>query len=363
MNKIKARVKSRIYPLSPHFLKRAFQFPEGAITLSLETALNSRCTSDYDGDPTRFHWGMFDENRKLSIEQIGTIFDFAKTPRFTDHYVEILADQNTLAFTVDSRVNDIQKDWVMVESGMQQQAVGLVCAAFGVGMVFRNLGVDGTAISDSKWGTIKILLNPMKPSYDGQFWSSFPPMGVSSWLKGNLPDPSRDGNNALLTLIGSVATASHSSQDLLDRDISQLLWAARGRTPHLHNSKPWGMTVPTWAGKQNISSVYLLQENELFQYINWASARPTHSLSLVTKLDEHQTIKMKRSFPPYKVLIILCTNERTGRALWEIGYQIQNLLLQAHSLQISYRAILLDESQKNALDHLKLDSPVAMLAV
>ena len=32
--------------------------------------------------------------------------------------------------------------------------------------------------------------------------------------------------------------------------ISQLLWAARGRTPHYVKSHPWGLTIPTWGGVQ-----------------------------------------------------------------------------------------------------------------
>ena len=39
------------------------------------------------------------------------------------------------------------------------------------------------------------------------------------------------------------------------KDVSQLLWAARGRTPHKYRGREWGMTIPTWAGGQNLPIV------------------------------------------------------------------------------------------------------------
>ena len=39
-------------------------------TISVETALNSRCTCDYDGDNKKGHWGTFNVKRKLPKKQI-----------------------------------------------------------------------------------------------------------------------------------------------------------------------------------------------------------------------------------------------------------------------------------------------------
>ena len=150
---MKELLKSALY-----FLKPTFDLPEGGHNISVETALNSRCTSDYDENPEEFHWGMFDGKKKLSSEQIESVLSLARIPRFTDQRAEIRSERNILIFVVGNQVSGIMRDWMMVESGMQQQAVALICAALGVGMVFRNMGKDGTSISDTDYGTIKIRL-------------------------------------------------------------------------------------------------------------------------------------------------------------------------------------------------------------
>lgn len=108
--------------------------PEGE-AVSIEMALNSRCTSDYDENPKRFHWGMFDGSRRLSETQIKRIIHLAKIPRFTGRKVEIQYEPNILTFVIDNHASGLARHWMMVESGMQQQAIALVCAALGVGML------------------------------------------------------------------------------------------------------------------------------------------------------------------------------------------------------------------------------------
>jgi hypothetical protein len=82
----------------------------------------------------------------------------------------------------------------MVESGMLQQAVCLLCAASGIGMVFKSLGPDGSRLNSHKLAAICMNLDAMKPSYDGEYWSTYPPRGEQPWMKGNMEDPQRDGN-------------------------------------------------------------------------------------------------------------------------------------------------------------------------
>lgn len=60
------------------------KLPNEGYTISVETALNSRCNSDYDQNPKKFHWGMFDKTKRLSDEQIKKIIELAKIPRFTN---------------------------------------------------------------------------------------------------------------------------------------------------------------------------------------------------------------------------------------------------------------------------------------
>jgi len=93
-----------------HFFRPEFDLPEEGESISVETVLNSRCTSDYDGNPERFHWGMFDRAKKLSSEQIQNIISLAKIPRFTDREVEIRSRRNILTFIVDNHVSGIMRE-------------------------------------------------------------------------------------------------------------------------------------------------------------------------------------------------------------------------------------------------------------
>lgn len=331
--------------------------------ISIETALNSRCNSDYNGDPKHFHWGMFDENRKLSKEQIKKIIDHINFPRFTNHRIEIQSSGNILTFLVDNHVKGIQKDWVMVESGMQNQAAGLICAALGIGMVFKSLGDDGAVISESDYGTTRIKLAAMKPSYDNSFWSRLPPDGTKPWKRGNLLDPVRGGKVSLLAALGRLRTENRTGRKATDESLSQLLWAARGRTPHFYKSRPWGMTIPVSKGHQNISSVYVISNSKLSIYVNWEKNRPTHSISTLKEIERQIVEKLENLFPPRDRLIILGKNEHFQRANWEVGYQLLNLTLQAQGLNINYKASLVDEEGRGILSRIGVKNPVAVFSI
>ena len=62
-------------------------------------------------------------------------------------------------------------------------------------------------------------------------------------------------------------------------------------------------------------------------------------------------------------LIVLGKNEAFNRALWEIGYQLLNLLVQAISLDIPYKAVLLDNKQKKLVTHSGIEDPVAVSTI
>lgn len=360
--KIEGLFKSPI-KLPPDSEREKADFPTEGHTVSVETALNSRCTSDYDENPKKFHWGMFDTTKKLSDFQIEKIIHLARIPRFTNQRIEIQPEHNMLTFVIDNRVSGHLRDRIMVESGMQQQAIALVCAALGVGMVFKSLGEDGTIISDTEYATIKVKLDAMKPTYAGSFWSSVPPAGKRPWLTGNLPDPVRNGNKPLISALERLEIENRSGRKSTDQSVSQLLWAARGRTPHLYKSRPWGMTIPTAGGRQNISTVYLISNNKLCRYSNWHGNRPTHSLEVLGEIDIDLYNELIKLSPSHNCFIVIGKNEDFARALWEVGYQLLNLLLQAKALDVVYGAILLDEAQRRIFSSAGIKHPVAAVAL
>jgi len=281
------------------------EFHSDGPLVSAELAMNSRCTSDYDDNQKTFHWGMFDKENKLSPSQIAEVVNLSKIARFTNKSARINIKDNMLTFTIDGKASGIEREWLMIESGMQQQAVGLVCAALGVGMVFRNSGKNGKQASEDEYETIKIKLDAQKPSYGGAYWSNLKPSGWKEWEKGNLPDPIRNGNNSLISTLSELRKENIGSTEITDIQIGQLLWAARGRTPHLYKSRPWGMTIPTWAGKQDIAEVNFITKSNYYRYENWKNNKPTHNLVVIGEFSEKNWKHILKHFIIQTGIIIL----------------------------------------------------------
>jgi hypothetical protein len=372
--KIDASIFRRIYykienmlrspdKLPPDSEREPFVFPEEGYGTSVEMALNSRCTSDYDGNPKHFHWGMFDKSKKLTEKQIGKLTSYIKVPRFTTHRLEIKTRNNILTFITENQVAGVQRDWLMIESGMQQQATGLVCAALGVGMVFRNMGPDGKNLSKTDHANIKIYLDAMKPSYGKSFWSSSSPSERKPWLQGNLPNPKRIGKTPLITALSELKTQKINSKLATGFEISQLLWAARGRTPHLYKSREWGMTIPTWAGEQHITEIYVVIKQNIYRYINWHKNRPSQRLEFVKEINGPLYRDIYSQLPSGNCFIFLKRNELQAKSSWEIGYQLLNMILQAHVLDISYEAILLNQAQMNMIQKTGLSNIASIMAL
>lgn len=357
-DKAKENAKSALRHLKP-----SFHLPVEGVKVSVEKALNSRCNSDNDGDSSKFHWGKFDRWKELANAQADELISLARIPRFTKGILETRLKNNVLTFMCRKSMVGVPRDWPMVEIGMQQQAVCLVCAALGVGMVFSDLGKNGKWVSETEYAAINIKLGAMEPSYEGAYWISSPPAGKNPWQRGNLPDPVRDGGKPLISILSSLKTENRGSLTATEDPIGQLLWAGRGRAPHLYNSKPWGMTIPTWAGAQNISSLYLVSERKTFRYVNWNDNRPTHSLYPLKEIETGEFKKILESFSASHALIIIGKNERFARALWEVGYQLMNMLVQAGSLNITYSSFLLNDREKDKLAELGIVDPVAALAL
>jgi hypothetical protein len=335
--------------------------PEGPM-VSVETALNSRCTSDDDNNPMNFHWGMFDTRKKLSQLQIENIIQYAVIPRFTKAKVQIRNDRNILTFTMDSGAAGIMREWVMVESGMQHQAVGLVCSALGIGYVFSNLGRDGTTLSEGEIGTVKIRVDPLKPGYSGSYWTDTPPEGSADG-RNALPAPARNGAKPLLSVLRELKTEEMNGERATLERLSQLLWAARGRTPHYYKSTPWGMTIPTWGGEQDISDLSVVCNGILSRYINWRWSKWTHSLDTADRVSQGSLTRLLKGHDPFNCFVVLGRNENSGRVLWEIGYQLLNLMLQAKSLGLKYRAVLLNENQRETFKNGGIRDPIATLSI
>ncbi len=233
-------------PVPPE-LREAFVLPQAGHGISLEKALNSRCTSDEDGNPRKFHWGMFDPLKRITPDQVAEVARLAKVPRFTDGVLSVRVKGNVLTVVVAPKTSS-SLDGAMVEGGMMQQAICLVCSALGIGNVFENMGVSGTKINDREIGTVELVLDAMLPGYGGSYWTDAAPEGGPAPSSAGFPLPRRDGGKPLVDILGGLKAENSNGREASSGDIGQMLWAARGRTPHYVKSEPRGMTIPTWGG-------------------------------------------------------------------------------------------------------------------
>ena len=325
------------------------------MSVSLETVLNSRCSSDSDGDPTRAHWGQFDP-RPLRDQEREAVISATLVPRFTRHQL-LVGWTDYLRFAIEGGVTGREGDALHVESGMQQQAAHLACAALGLGACIFNLGKDGTPGEGGELGTARMLIQGLRPGYQGARWTDQAPAGEHPWRPGNLPDPARRGRVSFFPA-REQASLQAAGRTAGRADLSQVLWAARGRTPHLVWGREWGLTIPTWAGGQDYTRVWVVESASTSLYLNWEADRPTHSLQ-----PQGPAPQGELGLGPGGWLVVFAVNEEFKRALWEVGYMLIGALLQATALGISFQARMLDQPARAALAAAGVEGACAALAL
>lgn len=339
--------------------------------VSVEKVLNSRCSSDFDGNPKKNHWGAFIKNKYPSPEILKRLLQYCRIPRYSDEKLLLWSEDEYLFLGFQKNTDPFKTRLHHIESGMQQEAVYLACTALGLGTRIRNLGINGTEYGD-KIATARHQILEKTDSYETRNFSSASPGPEKPFKNGkNLSEPHRDSNVECLPQLEHLTFFKNTGTKANETDISQLLWAAKGRTPHYVKSHPWGLTIPTWKGGQNYTTIYLLKHNKLFRYVNWTIFRyitpktkyfpwwkignPTHDIRFVSKLadlfDSDET----------DVAIIATRNEETNRTLWEVGYMFENMLLQAKSLGISYKSKIFTKDEVNKLSRRGIQKAVAAL--
>jgi hypothetical protein len=329
--------------------------------VSVEKVLNSRCSCDFDGNPKENHWGIFLKDKHPSGKIIDHVLRCCrKTPRFSKEKLLFWFEDKHLFLGFEETTDPFNTRLLHIESGMQHEAVYLACTALGLGTCISNLGVDGTEYAN-RIATAKQIILEKGESYGASKFTTAAPGPEKPLRKGNLTLPMRNGKVECLSALERLTLSDDDGADADEADVSQLLWAAKGRTPHYIKSHPWGLTVPTWGGGQNYTSVYLIKENKLFRYINWTTrffsywwmiGKPTHDIKFV----KHVKISLE---PDYANSIILSRNEKTNRALWEVGYMLQNMFLQAKSLGISYKSNVFTKDDVGRLERSGISEAVA----
>ena len=335
--------------------------------VSIEKVLNSRCSSDFKGGPRGRHWGTFKDIRPAQ-EMVQHIIRCCSVPQYSDGKLEVWLKDEHLFLGFERQKDAFRERMLQVESGMQHEAVYLACATLGLGTCIRNQGVNGTEYGNKTATASHLIMEMVDPYETGKFTTEAPGLEKPFMNGRNLSRPVRDGEVECLPELERLATSDKSGRSATEKDVSQLLWAAKGRTPHTVGSHPWGLTIPTWNHGQEYTDVYLVKSGRLFQYVNWTKhfrlneplkravcyvkwgiyrdtqfyvmGNPTHDTRLLGNL---------KALPQLEAAnfgIILCQNEKTGRTLWEVGYMLENIFLQARSLGISYKSKILQPSER-----------------
>jgi hypothetical protein len=347
----------------------------GKDSISIEKVLNSRCSSDFG--PNRGHHGSF-LDKKPAEETLAQILRCLEVPRFSSGKLLHWFKDGNILLGFENSEDAYTQRVLHVESGMQQEAVYLACAAEGVGTCIHNQGVDGTRNSDKTTTAMHLVMEMTDPYETGKFTTNAPGPQKPFVLGKNLTEPVRDGDVECLPEMPKLTTANKSGPYATEKDLSQLLWATRGRTPHCVNTNVWklmwGMTVPTWGGVQGYTSVYLIKDGKLHLYVNWTKSfslinrafrqelgwtrgNPTHDIELV------RNVNLGSKMNGHERAIVLCQNENTGRTLWEAGYMLENMLLEARGLGISYESKIFSAEETSELNKLGIANAVAAVLI
>ncbi len=239
-------------------------------------------------------------------------------------------------------------------------------------------------------GGMHVDLVPMIP-----YFSQKPP---KKYRRGNLPDPIRDGKDSAVECIEKWKAFKTFTEDKVSRSqLGQLLWAGNGCTPHktirYHRYGTLaiggqGKTIPS-AGATYTTSLYVIEKNGIFKYINWSEEEDvaTHSLGMVRKgnvlnIGEYrdggwvylrkgellqEVRKLVPKLPKAPTYIVVASNGKLGPylSLMEAGYSTLHIVLQAQALDVASNIVVISQVQMTKIKgtiglH---DSPIAIIPV
>jgi len=163
---------------------------------------------------------------------------------------------------------------------------------------------------------------------------------------GWLPDPSTNGQNKLEDILANLKyVTKFSSEDLTLRQISQLLWAGYGCTPHLAFAGQRGLTVPSASARYYLTGeIYLVNEKGVYRYQNRNPKTDLttidHRIVPINTTDVREQLRAAVSgLPQAPCHIVLCLPKTGWRiaaeqefALEEAGFVAGNVLLQASAI-------------------------------
>ena len=179
---------------------------------------------------------------------------------------------------------------------------------------------------------------------------------VAKSSDGSLPDPSTDGADKLEDVLAGLSLDAElrPDLDLTPQELSQLLWAAYGCTPHRTITGRAGLTVPSWVAQYFLTNRIYVVDARVSRYCNRqgsSMASRDHRLELVQDADVRPAVlQALPDLPAAPCYVLLCLT-RTGLDTWyqrlETGFAAGGMLLQARALGLgcAFKAALAPSEQ------------------
>ncbi len=159
--------------------------------------------------------------------------------------------------------------------------------------------------------------------------------------EGWLPDPKTTGDDALETVLANLKYTDNFDQTNLTRQqISQILWAGYGCTPHDSSNGRAGLTVPSaMAAYYLTGTIYLVNENGVYRYHNRNPDTDLktrdHRLELIKSGDIRNDLKSAVSgLSQAPCYVILCLKSAQVFSQLEAGFVASNMLMQATAIDL-----------------------------
>jgi hypothetical protein len=230
----------------------------------------------------------------------------------------------------------------------------------GVSYMFALLG------SVSMWnGTGSHLARCPKQEY--LYFGMMDVQGVTDELAvrssdGFLPDPRTSGNNSVADVIANLKyTNNFTGKDISLHDLSQLLWAGYGNTPHRTSNGRSGLTVPSWYADYYLTeNIYVVNRDGVYRYHNRNPpddlTTRDHRLELIKKGDVRGALRSEvRGLLDAPCYIILCLDADDIDKCYtrlEAGFVAGNILMQGSAMGVGcwFTTGLRDDERKSMRD-------------
>jgi len=166
------------------------------------------------------------------------------------------------------------------------------------------------------------------------------PEGEDGWL----PDPKTTGDDTLEAVLANLKYTSNFNQSNLTRQqISQILWAGYGCTPHVSANGRKGLTVPSAMARYFLTgTIYLVNEDGVYRYHNrnpdTDMTTRDHRLERINPDDVRGSLRSDVSglsqAPCYAILCLEPSAVGQEFAQLEVGFVAGNMLIQASAIDL-----------------------------